>query len=114
MSKLPSSKRPRTSSTAARSAPFKGEVVEVYKKVGEWVQPGEPIVHLVRLDRVRVKGFVYAKSASPTEVIGKPVEITVFTAGGKQHTVKGQGRFRQPGHRRSGRHAAVPHLGRSR
>ena len=72
------------------AAPFKGEVNEVYKQVGEWVQPGDPLVHLVRFDRVRVKGFVYAKSASPTDVIGKPVEIKVFTAGGKQEIVKGK------------------------
>ncbi|MDX1948067.1 MAG: HlyD family efflux transporter periplasmic adaptor subunit [Pirellulaceae bacterium] len=72
------------------AAPFKGEVNEVFRQVGEWVQPGDPLVHLVRFDRVRVKGFVYAKSASPTDVIGKPVEIKVQTAGGKQVVVKGK------------------------
>ena len=28
-------------------APFKGQVVEVFKKRGDWVQAGEPILHLV-------------------------------------------------------------------
>lgn len=71
-------------------APFKGEVIEIFKKRGEWVQPGEPILHLVRMDKVKVKGFVLLSSgASPDEVEGKPVEITVYSAGEKQHTVKG-------------------------
>jgi multidrug efflux pump subunit AcrA (membrane-fusion protein) len=71
-------------------APFKGEVNEVFRQVGEWVQPGEPVAHLVRLDKVRVKGMVYAKLASPIEVLGKPVEIVVLTAGDKERTVKGR------------------------
>ena len=40
-------------------APFKGEVVEMMKKVGDWVTVGEPIMHIVGLDKVRVKGFVF-------------------------------------------------------
>jgi multidrug efflux pump subunit AcrA (membrane-fusion protein) len=75
------------------AAPFKGEVNEVYRQVGEWVQPGDPLVHLVRFDQVRVKGFVYAKTAAPVDVIGKPVEIKVVTAGGKEETVKGKVNF---------------------
>ncbi|MEX2174659.1 MAG: HlyD family efflux transporter periplasmic adaptor subunit [Pirellulaceae bacterium] len=71
-------------------APFQGEVNEVFRQVGEWVQPGEPIAYIVRFDRVRVKGFVYAKSASPVELIGKPVEITVISAGGKEKKVQGR------------------------
>jgi multidrug efflux pump subunit AcrA (membrane-fusion protein) len=71
-------------------APFKGEVVELHKRRGEWATAGEPILHLVRMDKVRVKGFVYLSSGvAPDDVEGKPVEIVVSTAGGKQHTVKG-------------------------
>ena len=71
-------------------APFKGEVNEVIRQVGEWVQPGEPIAHLVSFDRVRVKGFVYAKDAAPIDIIGKPVEIKVTTAGGDEKILKGK------------------------
>jgi multidrug efflux pump subunit AcrA (membrane-fusion protein) len=71
------------------TAPFSGEVNDVLRQVGEWVQPGDQVVHLVRLDKVRVKGFVYAKNASPTELAGKPVTIVVTTAGGKEETVRG-------------------------
>lgn len=70
--------------------PFTGEVNEVYRQVGEWVQPGEPIAHVVRLDRVRIKGFVYASEASPIELVGRPVTIKVTTAGGKIEIVQGK------------------------
>ena len=71
-------------------APFKGEVVEIHKRRGEWATAGEPVLHLVRMDKVRVKGFVLLSSGvAPDDVEGKPVEIVVSSAGGKQHKVKG-------------------------
>jgi len=71
-------------------APFKGEVIEIHKKRGEWTQAGEPVLHLVRMDKVRVKGFVLLSTgASPDEVEGKQVEVTVHSPGDKTHTLKG-------------------------
>jgi multidrug efflux pump subunit AcrA (membrane-fusion protein) len=55
-------------------APIQGQVVEVYKHMGEWVQPGDPVLRLVRLDKVRVEGFVYADKAGRGDVEGKPVK----------------------------------------
>ena len=72
------------------ASPFQGEVNEVYRQVGEWVQPGDPIAHIVRLDRLRIKGMVFANVASPIDVIGKPVEIIITTAGNKEKIVKGR------------------------
>jgi len=80
-------------------SPFKGEVVEVMKNVGDWVTVGEPIMHIVGLDKVKVKGFVFVsgdKGASQEEVIGKDVKITVETAGGKKRTVNGKIDFASP------------------
>lgn len=80
-------------------APFKGQVVEVMKNVGDWVTAGEPILHLVGLDKLKVKGFVLVSGehgASAAEVLGKPVTITVDAPGGKQHTVKGVIGFASP------------------
>src|SRR5207249_11506091 len=73
-------------------APFKGEVVEVMKHPGDWVTVGEPIMHIVGLDKVLVKGFVLASGAEgalPADVFGKDVSITVEGAGGKKASVKG-------------------------
>lgn len=69
-------------------APFKGEVVEVHKKRGEWTQAGEPVLHLVRMDKVRIKGFVLLSTgASPDEVEGKSVQVSVYSAGKTEPTI---------------------------
>lgn len=80
-------------------SPFRGQVVEVMKRPGDWVTVGEPIMHIVGLDKVRVKGFVLmsgANGASDEEVLGKDVTITVFGAGERKHTVKGKIGFASP------------------
>jgi hypothetical protein len=71
------------------TSPFKGEVEDVKRQVGEWVQPGDPVARIVQLDRLRVNGSVYAGDLSPADVMGKPVEITISAAGGRTERVKG-------------------------
>lgn len=44
-------------------APFAGEVVKVSGFRGEWVESGESLIHLVRVDRLRVEGFVGANQS---------------------------------------------------
>jgi len=77
-------------------APIQGQVVEVYKHMGEWVQPGDPVLRLVRLDKVRVEGFVYAAEAGRNDVEGRPVSVTVYLPGEKTETVPGRIDFVSP------------------
>jgi multidrug efflux pump subunit AcrA (membrane-fusion protein) len=77
-------------------SPFKGQVVEIYKHPGDWVQAGEAIMHVVGLDQVRVKGMVRASLASASDVIGKPVTILVNASADKQYTVTGIIDFASP------------------
>jgi multidrug resistance efflux pump len=58
-------------------APFDGVIVQVYRKVGEWVSPGDPIARLVRMDRLRVEGFVDGSRYLPEDIEGRPVRIIV-------------------------------------
>ena len=44
-------------------APFAGEIVKVAGFRGEWVESGESLIHLVRVDRLRVEGFVAANQS---------------------------------------------------
>ncbi len=74
----------------AVSAPLGGEVIEVFKHAGEWVNPGEPIVHIVRLDRLRVEGFVNASEHGPASIDGRPVRVTVTIEGGQMVEFTGQ------------------------
>jgi RND family efflux transporter MFP subunit len=46
------------------SAPFAGMVVQVKKQRGEWLSPGDTVLRLVRLDRLRVEAFVPARDFS--------------------------------------------------
>ena len=45
------------------TAPLRGMVVEVLRRRGEWVQPGDAVVRIVRLDRLRAEGFLPAQYA---------------------------------------------------
>ncbi len=87
-------------------APIDGFVNEVYKHVGEWCQPGDPVLELVRMDRLEIEGFVFAADVSPAAVLGKPVDVVVQLAGGGTYkgtskitfaspVLEGSGRIRQ-------------------
>jgi multidrug efflux pump subunit AcrA (membrane-fusion protein) len=70
-------------------APFNGVVVEMYRRQSEWVQPGEPVLRFVRMDRLRIEGFVDAREVSPGQVDGAIVEITVTLPGDLQEKMSG-------------------------
>lgn len=40
------------------TAPMAGQVVEVYRRQGEWVRPGEPLFRVVNLERLHAEGFL--------------------------------------------------------
>lgn len=58
-------------------APFDGEVVERYAKVSEWVRPGDPVVRIIRIDRLQLEGFVEASEVLPAEIDGQEVTVHV-------------------------------------
>ncbi|MBL9082122.1 MAG: HlyD family efflux transporter periplasmic adaptor subunit [Planctomycetales bacterium] len=60
-------------------APVNGVVVEVMRRVGEWVEPGMPVVRLVRMDSLRVEAFVGAADASRLRP-GMPAKFIAATA----------------------------------
>ena len=67
-----------------------GVVVKSLKHEGEWVQPGEPVMRIVQMDRLRVEGEIDGRKYARHEVIGRPVRITVFLTGGGQETLEGK------------------------
>jgi macrolide-specific efflux system membrane fusion protein len=58
-------------------APFDGLVEKVVKRPGAWVTPGEQVVRLVRMDKVRVEAYLDASKYSPEDVTGRDVTIEV-------------------------------------
>ncbi len=42
-------------------APIDGMVVQLNRRRGEWAEPGQPLMRILRLNRLRAEGFVSAK-----------------------------------------------------
>lgn len=57
-------------------APFPGVLVQWKKQRGEWVDPGTPIVRMIRLNRLRAEAFVSAK-LSPADLVGRHVTLII-------------------------------------
>ncbi len=66
-------------------APSSGMVVEVFPQDGEWVASGAPIARLIRLDRLRVEGFVDGKRFDQS-LKGAAVSLLVKLPPGNQLT----------------------------
>jgi RND family efflux transporter MFP subunit len=58
------------------AAPLAGFVAEIQRHRGEWVQPGQTIVRILRLDRLRAEGLINSRAVQGT-VMGRPVKLTV-------------------------------------
>lgn len=77
-------------------APVSGEIVEVLTHAGEWVEPGEQVLRIVRLDRLRIEGFLNAADFVPSEVSNRPVTVSVQLARGRTASFQGKIVFVNP------------------
>lgn len=76
-------------------SPLRGMVVELHRRRGEWVQPGETVARVLRLDRLRVEGFLTAKHAR-LELVGGKAVVRVLGADGKPRDFAGEIVFVSP------------------
>lgn len=65
------------------SSPIDGVVMELYEQAGEWVNAGDNVIRLARMDRLHVQGFLDSTLFNPHEIQGKPVTISVLVARGQ-------------------------------
>lgn len=64
-------------------APFDGIVALVRERVGEWVQPGDAVLRLVAIDRLRAEGFI---DADHTEgLVGRSARLRLAAEAGDDH-----------------------------
>jgi len=61
-------------------APIPGVVVDVKRRVGEWVQPSDPVLRILRIDKPRADGYVNVNDV-PAELKGRPVTFTADLPG---------------------------------
>jgi multidrug efflux pump subunit AcrA (membrane-fusion protein) len=71
-------------------APFDGVVEEIARKQDEWVNPGDPILKLLRLDVMQFEGAVDRKLYDPHELQNCKVTIEVQMARGRKETFEGR------------------------
>jgi multidrug efflux pump subunit AcrA (membrane-fusion protein) len=71
-------------------APFNGVVLQVKKHVGEWVAAGEPVVEIIRVDRLSIRGGLPADQWPPADIEGKKVTVEVLLPRGRVEKVPGQ------------------------
>lgn len=76
-------------------SPLAGMVVQINRRRGEWVKPGEPVMRIVRLDTLRAEGFLNAEQASG-EMVGRRVTLHVVAADGKTNDYTGTLTFVSP------------------
>ncbi len=76
-------------------APLTGMVAKRYRHRGEWVQPGDKVFRIVRLDRLRAEGFVDAASVRGT-LAGRHATLTVDLPGQPQTRFSGTVTFVDP------------------
>ncbi len=61
-------------------APIDGMVVDVRRRRGEWVEPGQTVVRILRLDRLRAEGFINAEQVGE-KLAGQSVVLKVDLPG---------------------------------
>jgi multidrug efflux pump subunit AcrA (membrane-fusion protein) len=76
-------------------APLAGMVVEIKLRPGEWVKPGEQVLRILQVDRLRADGFVKADEVRGT-LKGATVTLTVDRPGGGKVNSTGEVIFVSP------------------
>jgi multidrug efflux pump subunit AcrA (membrane-fusion protein) len=72
------------------TAPVHGKVEDLSRKQNEWVNPGDVILKLFRLDTMHVEGAVAQSQYDPHELEGCEVTVDVEMARGRKETVRGR------------------------
>jgi macrolide-specific efflux system membrane fusion protein len=78
------------------AAPIEGVVQKIYAHLGEWVKPGDTVVRIMRMDRLRVEGYLDKDNYSPGQVAGKPVIVQAVLANGRKVEFPGKIVFVDP------------------
>jgi macrolide-specific efflux system membrane fusion protein len=77
------------------AAPINGVVVEVLRHPGEWVEPGEKVLRIVRIDRLRAEGLIHV-SKVPPNFLGALVTVAIDVPGRGEMSFSGKVVFVSP------------------
>jgi macrolide-specific efflux system membrane fusion protein len=76
-------------------APFDGVVVQIYVRLGEWVEPGQKALRIVSVDRLKAEGYLPAQDAR-AGLSGAPARIGLDLSGQPGATFDGKVVFVSP------------------
>lgn len=76
-------------------APFDGVVVQIFVRLGEWVEPGQKALRIVNVEQLKAEGFIPAAKSSP-ELLGRPVRLSIAMGGNSQASFTGKVAFVSP------------------
>ncbi len=69
-------------------APINGVVVDVLRQAGEWVEPGDKVVRMIGIDRLRAEGLVQSRDI-PANLQGATATVAIDLAGKGETTFSG-------------------------
>jgi len=72
------------------TAPFDSVIEEIKRHQDEWVQPGDTILTLLRMDTMRVEGAVEQSKYDPHEIANCAATVEVEMARGRKATFQGR------------------------
>jgi multidrug efflux pump subunit AcrA (membrane-fusion protein) len=71
-------------------APFSGFVESRIGQLGEWVQPGSPVMQLVQLDKLRIEGDIDALRYPGQVAVGTPAKVLIYANADRAQADKSQ------------------------
>jgi multidrug resistance efflux pump len=72
-------------------SPLTGVLLEVAKNVGEWVETGETLATVARIDRLHIHAILDSKSLAPQQCAGLPVNVHwADPSTGESHSLRGK------------------------
>jgi multidrug efflux pump subunit AcrA (membrane-fusion protein) len=71
------------------TAPFAGYIEDCYRRKGEWVQAGEPILRLMDFETMIVSGQVDSREYSRRDIDKRPVTVVVELPRGQREELQG-------------------------
>jgi multidrug efflux pump subunit AcrA (membrane-fusion protein) len=78
------------------TAPFDGIVIDVLKQSSEWVNAGDPVLRVVRMDHLHVDGFLNGDEFNPADVARRRVTVEIELAHGRNERFEGEVVFVNP------------------
>jgi multidrug efflux pump subunit AcrA (membrane-fusion protein) len=78
-------------------SPITGKVVEVGKQQGEWVNPGDLVVQIIRVDKMKVTGELKFAEVDRSQLHERPVRVVAPLTRGRTEEFEGKVVYVDPG-----------------